>query len=58
MSCAKTAEPIQMQFRMLSEVGPGNMYYMGMQNADAPMERGTFQVGMVMGKMRTCGVQV
>jgi len=23
------AEPIKMQFRMLSWVGPGNMYYMG-----------------------------
>ena len=28
MSCAKTAEPIEMQFRMLSQMGPGNMYYM------------------------------
>jgi len=27
---AKTAEPIEMQFGMLSRVGPGNMYYMGM----------------------------
>jgi len=30
MSCAKTAEPIEMQFGMLSYEGPGNMYYMGM----------------------------
>jgi len=30
MSCAKTAEPVEMQFRMLSQVGPENMYYMGM----------------------------
>jgi len=30
MSCAKMAEPIEMQFGMVSEVGPGNMYYMGM----------------------------
>ena len=31
MSCAKTAEAIETQFGMLSPVGPGNMYYMGMQ---------------------------
>ena len=30
VSCAKTAEPIEMQSRMLSRVGPGNMYHMGM----------------------------
>jgi len=30
MSCTKTAEPIEMQFGMLSQVDPGNMYYMGM----------------------------
>jgi len=30
VSCAKTAEPIEMQSGMLSLVGPGNMYYMGM----------------------------
>jgi len=30
MSCAKTAEPIKMQFGMPSRVGPGNMYYIGM----------------------------
>jgi len=29
-SCAKTAEPIKMQLEMLSLVGPGNMYYIGM----------------------------
>jgi len=29
MSCAKTAEPIEMQFGMSSRVGPGNMCYMG-----------------------------
>jgi len=29
MSCAKTTEPIEMQFGMLSWVGPGNLYYMG-----------------------------
>jgi len=28
VSCAKTAEPIEMQFGMPSRVGPGNMYYM------------------------------
>jgi len=27
VSCAKTAEPIEMQFDMLSRVGPGNTYY-------------------------------
>jgi len=30
MSCAKTAEPIEMQAGMLSWVGPGNMFYTGM----------------------------
>jgi len=30
VSCAKMAEPIEMQFGMLSRVGAGNMYYMGM----------------------------
>jgi len=34
------AEPIQMQFGMLSWVGTGNMYYNG--NVDAPTHRGTF----------------
>jgi len=29
VSCAKTAEPIETQLGMLSRVGPGNMYYMG-----------------------------
>ena len=28
VSCAKTAEPIKMQFGMLGRVGPGNVYYM------------------------------
>ena len=31
MSCAKTDEPIKMQFGILRVVGPGNMHYMGMQ---------------------------
>ena len=31
MSCAKTADPIEMQCGMLSRVSPWNMYYMGMQ---------------------------
>ena len=30
MNCIKTAEPIEMQFGMLSWVSPGNMHYMGM----------------------------
>jgi len=30
MSCVKMGEPIEMQFGMLSHVGPENMYYMGM----------------------------
>jgi len=29
VSCAETAEPIEMQFGMLSLVGPGNMYCVG-----------------------------
>jgi len=28
VSCAKMAEPIEMQLGILSQVGPGNMYYM------------------------------
>jgi len=28
--CVKTAELIEMLFGMLSRMGPGNMYYMGM----------------------------
>jgi len=28
VSCAKTAEPIERQFGILSQVGQGNMYYM------------------------------
>jgi len=28
--CADMAEPIEMHFEMLSRVGPGNMYYVGM----------------------------
>jgi len=39
MSCAKTAEPVAMQFGILSRVGPGNIYYMGV---DAPTGRSTF----------------
>jgi len=31
VSCAKTAEPIEMQVGMLSQECPGNMYYVGMQ---------------------------
>jgi len=34
MTCVKTAELIEMQFGMLSQVWPGNMYYMGL---DAPL---------------------
>ena len=30
LSCVKIAELIKMQFGMLSQVGPGNMYYTGM----------------------------
>jgi len=30
VSTAKMAEPIEMQFGMLSRVGPGIMHYMGM----------------------------
>jgi len=30
MSCAKTAELVEVQFEMLSWVGSGNRYYMGM----------------------------
>jgi len=34
VSCAKTAEQIEMQFGRMSRVGPVNMYYMGC--IDAP----------------------
>jgi len=30
VNCAKTAEPIEMQFGVLRQVGSGNMYYTGM----------------------------
>jgi len=30
MSCVKTAQLIEMQSAMLSQMGPENMYYMGM----------------------------
>jgi len=30
VSCAKTAEPIELQFGMLRWVGPQNVYYIGM----------------------------
>jgi len=40
VSCAKTAETIAMQFEMLSWMGPGNMYYMGV---DACTGRDTFR---------------
>jgi len=30
MSCAKMAEPIKVQFGMMSLMDPGNMYYIGM----------------------------
>jgi len=30
MSCTKTVELVEMQIEMLSRIGPGNMYYMGM----------------------------
>jgi len=29
MNCAKMAELTEMQFGMLSRLGPGNVYYMG-----------------------------
>jgi len=29
MSCAKTAEWVEMQFGMLGQMDPGNMYYVG-----------------------------
>jgi len=40
VSCAKTAEPIEMQFvGLLSQVGPGNMYYM---RCRCPHKKGIF----------------
>ena len=42
MSCAKTAEPIEMQSEMLSRVIPRYMYYMGMYRC--PTGMGTFGV--------------
>ena len=43
MTYAKMAEPIEMQFGMLSWVGPGNIYCMGMYRY-IPTGRGTFGV--------------
>ena len=40
MSSVETAEPIEMQPGMLSWMGPGNMYYMGV---DACTGRDTFR---------------
>jgi len=37
VNCAKTAEPIEMQFGILSPVGPENMSYMH-GDVDAPRE--------------------
>jgi len=45
VSCAKTAELIEMQFRMLSRVGPGNMYYMGMVMRDWVLFGGVWPIG-------------
>jgi len=42
MSCMKTVELIEMQFRMLSQVGSENMTLHG--NVDAPRGLGTFGV--------------
>ena len=41
MSCAKTAEPFQMPFGMLTQVGPWKCYYVG---AGSPGERASFGV--------------
>ena len=41
MSCAKTAEPIEMQFGTLSRVDPEHVLY---GDVDAPTGRGTFGV--------------
>jgi len=41
MSCMKTAELIEMQFRMLSRVGSENVLH---GNVDAPRGMGTFGV--------------
>ena len=41
MSCAKTAEPIEMQFGMLSRVEPGN--HVLDEGLDALMARGNFE---------------
>jgi len=41
MSCAKTAQPIEMQLWMLSQVGPGNILH---GDVDASSGMGTFEV--------------
>jgi len=39
------AEPIKMQFGMLSRLGPGNTYYMPVHgDADGPVGKSTFEV--------------
>jgi len=42
VSCAKTAEPIEIQFGMLSRMDPGN--HLLHDGADAPMRWGTLAV--------------
>ena len=43
VSCAKTAEPIKLQFAMLSWVGPENIHALR-GNVDAPHGKGHFWV--------------
>ena len=56
MSCAKTAEPIQMQFGLLSLVGPENMYYMGVDPYTARSSFGVSGQLKSIVKHRTLGV--
>jgi len=55
VSCAKTAEPIEMQFGMQRRVGSGSMYYM---ECRCFTRRGTFGVSgrlKSIVKHRICG---
>jgi len=49
VSCAKTAEPIEMQFGMLSRIAPGTCITW---DVDGPTGRGTFGVS---GQLKSIG---
>jgi len=52
VSCAKMAEPTEMQFGMPGQLGPGNMYFIGV---DDPPGSGTF---VVSGRLKSIASEV